>query len=315
MRARKGSVGLIVFYGLLMVLCWQTPAHAASIPPTIDQIVGTYSVNDAETWYEFDVGLPGKTRYALTWHITQTSESTVQVYIDEWDWLFTAYYKNGFLVQSSGNVSSGTAFWGALGIATFSGKPGKVKFKGDFGWGQFGSGWNGDEYWEWDPYSGKMTSAGPGSTVGAARAGQGDEQAASAPGEGEVPLAIGSHPSIDDLPGTYSCTLARTVYSLTAGTKEKEKEPDTLTITKIDDSTLNLHSSGGDMYTHYGSGVLMLANVDNDTLVPDALLGLLLAKGKPGKISLKGKVHSVSELETPNERFVISTVSCKQSSP
>jgi hypothetical protein len=127
-------------------------------------------------------------------------------------------------------------------------------------------------------------------------------------------LAAAPPLGIDDLLGTYSCTLTSAVYHPTTGTKEKEKQPDTLTITKIDDSTLNLHSSGGDMYTHYGSGVLMLVDVNDAVLDPDALLGMLLAKGKPGKISLKGKVYAVSELGTPNDKFRVSSVSCKQSS-
>jgi len=59
----------------------------------------------------------------------------------------------------------------------------------------------------------------------------------------------------------------------------------------------------------------MLVDIDGTVLDPDALLGMLLAKGKPGKISLKGKVYSVSELATANDRFKVSTVSCKQSVP
>ncbi len=312
MCARKGSVGFMVFCMLLAALCWQTPVRAASVPPTIDDIVGTYSVTDKEVYYYFDKGLcgechsfPTKVKYSLTWHITKLSNTIVQVSIDELPLPFTAYYDNGFLVQSY-QYAAGEF---AMGIATFSGTPGKIKFKGDVGWGQYNVG---EDFYAWDPYSGKMISAGPGLGVGATLASRCHEQAAFVPGNGEVPLAAAPPLGIDDLPGTYSCTLTTTVYHPTTGAKEKEKEPDTLTITKIDDSTLNLQSSGGDMYTHYGSGVLMLVDIDGTVLDTDALLGMLLAKGKPGKISLKGKVYSVSELGTEHDNFKVSTVSCKQ---
>ncbi|MGZ6236937.1 MAG: hypothetical protein ACXWMJ_06415 [Syntrophales bacterium] len=316
MWARGGSIGLIVFCVLMIVLCWQATGRAATTPPTIDQIVGTYSVTDKEVYYYFDKAdcgqchsLPEKANYSLTWYITKLSDSTVQVSIDGGEQLFTAYYSNGLLVQSYQDGAGGFA----MGIATFSGKPGKIKFKGDFGWGQYNVG---EDYYGWDPYSGKMTSAGPGLTVGAPLASRCHGQTVFMPGEGEVPPLAAAPPlAIDDLPGTYSCILTSTVYHPTAGTKEKQKEPDTLTITKIDDSTLNLHSSGGDMYTHYGSGVLMLVDIDGTVLDADALLGMLLAKGKPGKISLKGKVYAVSGLGTPNDKFKVSSVSCKQSSP
>jgi hypothetical protein len=289
---------------LLIVLCWQAPARAASTPPTIDDIVGTYLVKFVGVWYDFPDGFPGREPYALTWHITKISDSRVQVHIDEWIWTFTAYYNNGFLVQSSGNVSSGTAFWGALGIASFSGSPPKVKFKGNFGYSQL-VGFP-DNYCEWDPHKGTMIST---------LASQGDEQAVPAPGEGTVPLVAGSTLGIDDLPGTYSCTLSGTLYSLTAGTKEKEKLSEVWTITKIDGQTLNINSSGVDMYTHYGAGILGVADVHNDTLDTDAGFAILVAKGKPGKISLKGKLLQSRALETPDDKFEVLNVSCKQSSP
>jgi hypothetical protein len=85
-------------------------------------------------------------------------------------------------------------------------------------------------------YIKEFEAANPGVTVGATSTSKGDEQAAFAPAEGEVPLAVGSTLSIDDLVATYSCTLTSTVYSLTAGTTEKKpKQSDTVTITKLDD--------------------------------------------------------------------------------
>ena len=680
MCARKGSIGFIVFCGLLMALCWQTPARAASVPPAIDDIVGTYSVKDAEVWYDLFVGLPVKTKYTLTWHITKISDSPprVQVKIPEadWNWTFTATYKNGFLVQSFGDVptrpgsmfgtidlpktgqtkcyystgaeiscagtgqdgniqagvdwpwprfsvgadcvtdnltglmwskdanlpgetmnwadalayvdgrnlcgytdwrlpnineieslsyaegdgrvwlesqgftnvlrayadywssttmasqpdrawagdisgnglpltlpkendlyglvwpvrgstappaqlwktgqtacydvegtpvscsgtgqdgasqtgaawpvprftnhgdgtatdeltglmwttdanapgpsacypgdyktwesgfdyvnclnsrsylghndwripnikelrslvdysqanpvlpsghpftnvqlsttyyrSSTTATYGpslqdyswclnmkngnvefgwkgqgfyiwpvrqglmpassysaALGIAIFSGKPGKLKFKGDFGFGQFGAGFT-DEYCKWDPHTGKMISIDPGFIPGATLASQGDEQGVSEPGEEEVPLAAAAPLGIDDLPGTYSCTLSGTLYNPTAGTKEKEKLSEVWTITRIDGETLNLNSPHGDLRAHYGSGILTVADANNITLDTDARFAILLAKGKPGKISLKGKLLQSQGLETPDDEFEVAKVTCKQSAP
>jgi hypothetical protein len=313
MWARKGSIGFMVFCMLLVVLCWQTLAGAASTPPTIDDIVGTYSVTDKEVFYNFDQGacgqchsLPAKENYSLTWRITKTSESTVQVYIDDWDWLFTAYYMNGFLVQSLHDIDGV-----GVGIALFSGKVSKVKFKGDFGWGQYGLGGEND-YCEWDPYTGKMISIDPGFVVGATLASQHDEQAVSVPGEEAAPLAATSPLGINDLPGPYSCSWTSTIYHPTAGTIEKEKLSDLWGITKIDDYTLNITSFWGDVPAHYGTGVLMVGDVDVSGLDTDARFGILLAKGKPGKISLKGKFYSIVGLGTIDDDFEVAKVSCKQ---
>jgi hypothetical protein len=320
MCARKGSIGFVVFLVLVIALCWEVPVWAASIPPTIDQIVGTYSVKDNEVYYEFYEGIPHKEKYSLTWHITKLSDSTVQVEIDEWNnWIFTAYYKNGFLVQSSGDVSDPTASWAALGIALFSGKPGKVKFKGDFGWGQFGGV---DEYCEWDPFVGKMISTSPTYSVKSTAAltnrdleNQDDEQEVLEAEEEAVPLAAASTLGIDDLPGPYLCSWTSAIYHPTAGTIEKGKLLDLWGITKIDDYTLNITSSWGDVPAHYGTGVLMVGDVDDSVLDTDAHFGILLAKGKPGKISLKGKFYSIVGLGTIDDDFEVAKVSCKQHWP
>jgi hypothetical protein len=320
MWTRKRSIGFIVFWVcvLLMLLWGQGSARAATTPPTIDEIVGTYTVADKETYYYFDDGVPHKDYYtgvyALTWRITKTSDSTVHVYIDNWDWPFEAYYKNGFLVQSAGDLINNTpprGYWVALGIATFSGKPGKVKFKGDFGWGQYGGL---DEYCEWDPYAGKMISPDP-NYLGSTLANQVDEEAVSGLEKEVFPLAATPPLTIDDVPGTYSCKLTSTLYYLTAGTKEKGTFSGTLTITKIDDSTLRIDSWWGIVEAHYGPGILMVANVDNPDLDTYAQFGILLAKGKPGKISLKGKINSIMDLGADDDEFEVGKVSCKQSSP
>jgi len=318
MCARKGSIGSIVFYVLVITFCWQTPARAASTPPPIGDIVGTYAVTDKEGWYYFDQGscgqchaFPTKENYSLTWRITQTSATTVNVYIVEWDWLFAASYSNGFLVQSHQDGAGGFA----MGIATFSGTRPKVKFKGDFGWGQYNYALDphAPDYYAWDPYSGKMTSTDSGATLGATLASRCHEQTTFVPGEGAIPLAAAPPLGIDDVLGIYSCTLTGTIYHPTAGTKEKAKLSDMLAITKIDDDTLNINLWIGDVQAHYGSGVIMLVDIDGTVLDPDALLGMLLAKGKPGKISLKGKVYSIRGLGTIDDEFEVSTVSCKQS--
>ena len=319
MCARKGSIGFVVFLVLVIALCWQMPARAAITPPTIDEILGTYLVTDKEVYYYFEDGIPRKDNYtgeyALTWRITKTSDSIVQVYIEDWDWPFTAYYKNGFLVQSSGDVSNPAASWAALGIALFSGKPGKVKFKGDFGWGQYGGGGEND-YCEWDPYVGKMISS-PTLKVGATLANQDDEQEVLEAGEEAVPLATTLPLSITDLPGTYLCTLTGTIYYPTAGGKGKEKDLDIVTITPtIDNQTLNISMSEGDIQAHCIAGILMLSDVDDPVQDTNARFGILLAKGKPGKISLKGKIYSVRGLEAPEgDEFEVTKVSCKQVSP
>jgi len=313
MFTRKGSIGLIIFYGLLMVLCWQTPAHAASIPPAIGDIVGTYVVTDKWVEYYFDEGVPIKGKDLLTWRITPLSDSTVSVYIEDWDWLFTAYYKNGYLVQSLHYPNYTSEYVVGVGIATFSGKPGKVKFKGDFGWGIHGGS---EDYCDWDPFTGKMVSTDPDFDPEAALASQVDEQEVLEAKEEAVPLATTSPLGINDLPGTYSCTLTGTIYYPTAGGKAKEKDSDIMTITQTDYQTLNISTSEGDISAHCIVGVLMLSDVDDYVLDTNARFGILLAKGKPGKISLKGKVYSVRGLGAPEgDEFEVTKVSCKQTSP
>jgi hypothetical protein len=321
METRKRSIGLIVFWFcvLLMPLWWQASARAATTPPTIDDIVGTYTVADKETYYYFDDGVPRKDYYtgvyALTWRITKTSDSTVHVYIDNWDWPFEAYYKNGFLVQSAGDLINNTSpwgFWVALGIAQFSGKPGKIKFKGDFGWGQYGGL---DEYCEWDPYAGKMISIDP-NYLGSTLASQVDEEAVFVPEKEVISLAATPPLGIDDILGTYSCKLAGTMYHPTAGMKEKGSLSDTVTIDKVDNYTVNISStSGWNLQARCGTNILMIADADNPDLDANASFGILLAKGKPGKISLKGKLYSIMGLGEPDDEFEVAKVSCKQSSP
>ncbi len=313
MFVRKKSISFIVFCMLLAVLCWQTPVRAASVPPTIDQIVGTYVVTDKEVYYYFNEGIPLKEKYVLTWRITQLSDSTVQVQFDEWDGVtFTAYYKNGFLVQSSHQTNGGDEV--VVGIAIFSGKPGKIKFKGDYGWTEYGGLYPGDSYCEWDPFSGKMVSTDPGYVLGATLASQGEEKTVSVSGEG-VLQAAAPPLNIDNLPGTYSCTFKGTLYYPTAGTKQKGKVSDTFTISKIDDETLSINSSEWNVNAHYGSGILMVADVDVGVLDPNASFAIVLAKGKPGKISLKGKVYRIMNLGTIDDEFEVAQVSCKQTSP
>ncbi len=317
MSTRKGSIVLIIFCGLLMALCWQTPARAASTPPPIGDIVGTYVVTDKDVYYYFDEGKPVKDPVFLTWRITQTSDTTVQVQIDEWNWPFTAYYKNGFLVQSCGGISASRGNWGGMGIALFSGSLPKVKFKGNFGFGQFGLGGE-EDFCQWDPHTGKMVSTDPGFVVTATLASQDDERAVFDPEEGTIPLAAAPPLTIDDLVGTYSCSLSGTQYNLTPGAKLKGKATDTLTISKIDDTTLRVASlEGTTQAAHYGGhGVLMIADFDSSDLDPNAGFAIFFPKGKPGKISLKGKALSAIDLDTPpTETFQVIKVSCKQTGP
>ncbi len=312
MCARKGHIVFIAFCGLLLALCWQTSARAASSPPTIDDIVGTYRVTCKEVYYYFSDGIPVKENYVLTWRINKISDSRVTVQMDGWLWSFTAYYKNGFLVESY-RGAPGPEYWVSLGIASFSGSRGKVKFKSDFGGGWYGAS---GAYCEWDPFKGKMISTDPGFVVGATLANQDDEQAAFAPEEEAVPLAVPPTFSIDDLVGIYSCTLSGAAYRPTAGTKETGlKASGIFTITKINDYTLNIDTWWRNLVAHYASGVLMVAEVDVDVLDPDARFAILLAKGKPGKISMKGKIFEIIHLETLSDEFDTGKVSCKQSSP
>lgn len=116
--------------------------------------------------------------------------------------------------------------------------------------------------------------------------------------------------------GTYSCTLSGASYSPTAGTKETGlKRSGTFTIAKINDYTLNIDTWWGNFMAHYGFGILMVAEVDIDVLDPDARFAIAIAKGKPGKISMKGKLFEIRHLETLNDAFDSAKVTCKQTAP
>ncbi len=59
----------------------------------------------------------------------------------------------------------------------------------------------------------------------------------------------------------------------------------------------------------------MIADANDITLDTDASFAILIAKGKPGKISMKGKLLKSRGLETPADGFEVAKVTCKQSVP
>jgi len=314
---------LTLLCAVVTVFCLQTVAFAAKVPPTIDQIEGVYVAKDKGVWYDFADGSAHKYSETDTWEITKTSATTVEVDIEPWGWIFEAYCVNGILVQASGDPADSPSMEMGVGLVLFSGSAGKVKLKGQLGYDALC-----DDWCESDAVSGKMILGGP-PPMPRPSATAAEEALASAddvedPGEpdlleaGEVLRGATPPPGIDDLVGTYAAKFQYTMYQPSTGLSEKGNDTDTLVITKDDDFILNFHwiGEGSDVKAGYASGVLMIAEVEDDSAVTgDAMFAILLVKGKPGKLSMKGTALSVTDLYKVDDEVETAKVSFKQVAP
>jgi hypothetical protein len=305
-----------------LVFCLQTAAFAAKVPPTIDEIEGTYAVKDKGAWYDFLDGSINKYKGTSVWEITKTSSTTVEVYIAAWGpWTFDAYYANGILVLSHGLSANEPSTEMDVGIILFSGSAGKVKFKGNMGYDALYDNWC-----EYYTVAGKMTEAANPPAAPAAeahRANAGDDDAEDPDGSdileaGEILKGAAPPPDIDDLVGTYQLKLAGRLYQPSTGLLAKGKEVGTLVITKDDGFTLNLYSVEEDdnLKAAYANGILMVGDVDDDSDVcGDSAFAVLLVKGKPGKIKMKGMILGVMDLYDVDDEVEVAKASAKQVAP
>jgi len=104
-------------------------AAAGAAPPTIDDINGTvFSVRSKGP--EHDLA-GGKTTAdaTITWTITKTGADTVSFDAVFGGMAFTAYYKDGFLLQATASPEDPPQNGSSLFVAV-TGKPGKMKLKG-----------------------------------------------------------------------------------------------------------------------------------------------------------------------------------------
>jgi hypothetical protein len=108
-----------------------TAAHAGGPPPSIDDIDGTTFLFRA-SGPEYDLNgqtSKGGTEFEMT--LTKTGANTVSMDTVLGGMGFSAYYVDGFLMQSTSSgenpPESGSALW-----VQVSGSPGKLKMKGGF---------------------------------------------------------------------------------------------------------------------------------------------------------------------------------------
>lgn len=120
-------------------------------------------------------------------------------------------------------------------------------------------------------------------------------------------------PTIDQILGIYSVTASHVAYDLFDGTQEKIQAKGTYAITKLDDTTVNIHyedaDNDWDNSFYYGGGVLLMGAADDDTLASWAQIDTIILKGKPGKLSGKGQFIAYDANE---EALVVGTISVKE---
>jgi hypothetical protein len=114
---------------VLLAFGFAAPASAGGPPPSIDDIDGaTFTVRSSGPEYDLN-GERGKADTTIEWTITKTGANTVSFDSVFGGMLFTAYYVDGFLLQSfsSGETppEDGSSMYAAV-----SGQPGKLKLKG-----------------------------------------------------------------------------------------------------------------------------------------------------------------------------------------
>jgi len=112
-----------------LALGFALPAGAAGPPPSIDDIDGaTFTVRSAGAEYDLNGG-SGKGGTTIEWTITKTGANTVSFDSVFGGMLFSAYYVDGFLLQSTSSGQTPPAEGSSMYVAG-SGQPGKLKLKG-----------------------------------------------------------------------------------------------------------------------------------------------------------------------------------------
>ncbi|NLW51292.1 MAG: hypothetical protein GXY85_10720 [Candidatus Brocadiaceae bacterium] len=311
--------GVLLLGVLLAAVCCADAALAAKAPPTIDEIEGVYQVKAKGAWYDFTDGYVEKYKEDITWLVEADGPNEVYVYIPEWDWEFYGWYENGIMIEVFGDPSTSPSTEMDIGYAVFSGKPGKVKMKGESGYSGL---W--DDYYEYDSFSGKMLRGGP---VVAVLAGpepdpeddEGDEPEGDLLlGADALALAAKGPLSIDDILGTYSGKMNATIYEPGSGWKGKAKENGTWVVTKVNPGTVNIHivEEGVNLRAAYGAGFLLVAEVADDSdIAAGGSVVLVSVRGKPGKVKMKGSGISADDVGDPDGEVEALKMSAKQIGP
>jgi hypothetical protein len=139
MSKRRGiGVAVLVAGLMLLALGWGSLAAAKSngpTPPTIDEILGTWTASASYVDYDTSTGEPEKIKDKATYTITKVSDSTVYVqYLGQdglWSWNGEAYYANGILMWGASDDTS-LGSWAGTESWVITGKPGHLTAKGQW---------------------------------------------------------------------------------------------------------------------------------------------------------------------------------------
>jgi hypothetical protein len=128
------------FIVIVLLLGIAVPALAAD-PPSIDDLDGaTFSVRAKGAEYDL-AGQKSKSDVNIEWTITKTGVDTVSFDFVFGGMDFTAYYKDGFLLQATASPEVPVQDGSSMYLAA-SGKPGKLKLKGALTVYSAGTGFN-----------------------------------------------------------------------------------------------------------------------------------------------------------------------------
>ena len=110
-----------------------------------------------------------------------------------------------------------------------------------------------------------------------------------------APAMAGSTPppTIDQILGTYDAKISGTDYDLNGTLKESSKDTEVWVITKIDDVTVNIETSGEygveNIEGYYKNGKLLVGFADDDILADEVMCAVGEVSGSPGKVQIRGQ--------------------------
>jgi len=114
---------------LALALGFALPAFGAGPPPSIDDLDGaTFTVRSSGPEYDLN-GDSRKGGATIVWTITKTGANTVSFDSVFGGMIFTAYYVDGFLMQSFASGESPPEDGSSMVLAV-TGQPGKLRLKG-----------------------------------------------------------------------------------------------------------------------------------------------------------------------------------------
>jgi hypothetical protein len=86
---------------LLLILCGGHAYAAGGPPPSINDLVGTWTLKCSGTEYELDSGATAKYSQTVTWEITLAGGDMVNIHCDQWGVDISSLYRNGALLSGS----------------------------------------------------------------------------------------------------------------------------------------------------------------------------------------------------------------------